>query len=58
MPVQEILFSYVPQGNTLFSGTIRENIRMGRLDATEEESYGGFKGGFRQDGLYRGFPRG
>ncbi len=29
--------SYVPQGNTLFSGTIRENIRMGRLDATEEE---------------------
>lgn len=31
--------SYVPQGNTLFSGTIRENIRMGRLDATEEEMY-------------------
>lgn len=29
--------SYVPQGNTLFSGTIRENIKMGRLDATEEE---------------------
>lgn len=29
--------SYVPQGNTLFSGTIRENIRMGRLDATQEE---------------------
>ncbi len=29
--------SYVPQGNTLFSGTIRENIRMGRLDASEEE---------------------
>lgn len=29
--------SYVPQGNTLFSGTIRENIRMGNLDATEEE---------------------
>ena len=29
--------SYVPQGNTLFSGTIRENIRMGNIDATEEE---------------------
>lgn len=29
--------SYVPQGNTLFSGTIRENIRMGKIDATEEE---------------------
>jgi len=31
--------SYVPQGNTLFSGTIRENIRMGKLDATEEEMW-------------------
>lgn len=31
------LISYVPQGNTLFSGTIRENIAMGKLDATEEE---------------------
>lgn len=29
--------SYVPQGNTLFSGTIRENIRMGRTSASEEE---------------------
>ncbi|MBQ8822007.1 MAG: ABC transporter ATP-binding protein [Lachnospiraceae bacterium] len=29
--------SYVPQGNTLFSGTIRENIRQGNLNATEEE---------------------
>jgi len=31
--------SYVPQGNTLFSGTIRENIRMGRLDASETEMW-------------------
>lgn len=29
--------SYVPQGNTLFSGTIKENILMGKRDATEEE---------------------
>ena len=29
--------SYVPQGNTLFSGTIRENIRMGNLEASDEE---------------------
>jgi ABC-type multidrug transport system fused ATPase/permease subunit len=28
---------YVPQGNTLFSGTIRENLLLGRSDATEEE---------------------
>lgn len=29
--------SYVPQGNTLFSGTIRKNILIGKEDATEEE---------------------
>ncbi len=30
-------FVYVPQGNTLMSGTIRDNLRLGKLDATEEE---------------------
>jgi len=29
--------SYVPQGNTLFSGTIAENIKSGCREATEEE---------------------
>ncbi len=29
--------SYVPQGNTLFSGTIRDNVLMGKPDATEAE---------------------
>lgn len=29
--------AYVPQGNTLFSGTIRQNIEMGRQNASEEE---------------------
>lgn len=29
--------SYVPQGNTLFSGTVRENLRMGNPEATDEE---------------------
>ena len=28
---------YVPQGNTLLSGTIRDNLRMGRLNATDQE---------------------
>ena len=28
---------YVPQGNTLLSGTIRDNLRMGKLDATDQE---------------------
>lgn len=31
------LVSYVPQGNTLFSGTIRENLLMGNAGATEDE---------------------
>lgn len=28
---------YVPQGNTLLSGTVRDNLLMGKPDATEEE---------------------
>jgi len=32
-------FSYVPQGNTLLSGTIRSNLQLGRTDATETEMY-------------------
>lgn len=30
-------FAYVPQGNTLLSGTIKENLLLGRPDATDEE---------------------
>lgn len=30
-------FSYVPQGNTVFAGTIAENMRMVKSDATDEE---------------------
>lgn len=30
-------FSYVPQGNTVFSGTIADNLRMIREDASDEE---------------------
>ena len=29
--------SYVPQGNTLFSGTIKDNVLIGRTEATDEE---------------------
>jgi ABC-type multidrug transport system fused ATPase/permease subunit len=28
---------YVPQGNTLMSGTLRENLQLGKPDATDEE---------------------
>ena len=31
------LFAYVPQGNLLLSGTLRENLTIVRPDATEEE---------------------
>ncbi len=31
------LFAYVPQGNTIFSGTIADNMRMVKEDATDEE---------------------
>ncbi len=31
------LFAYVPQGNLLFSGTVRDNIRFIKEDATDEE---------------------
>lgn len=30
-------FMYVPQGNSLFSGTIRENLLLAKADATDEE---------------------
>lgn len=36
-PLHRCNFCYVPQGNTLMSGTIRENLRMGRIDATDAE---------------------
>jgi len=31
------LFSYVPQGNTILSGTVAENMRLVKEDATDEE---------------------
>lgn len=31
------LFAYVPQGNTIISGTIAENMRLVKEDATDEE---------------------
>ncbi len=36
-PSARKLFSYVPQGNTMFSGTIAENMRNVKIDATKEE---------------------
>lgn len=36
-PSTRKLFSYVPQGNTMFSGTIAENLKNVKPDATEKE---------------------
>lgn len=36
-PLMRTNFVYVPQGNTLMSGTIRENLELGKENATEEE---------------------
>lgn len=40
IPLNEIkrgLFAYVPQGNLLFSGTLRENILLANPDASDED---------------------
>lgn len=36
-PSMRNYIGYVPQGNTLFSGRISDNLRMGKPDATEQE---------------------
>ena len=36
-PAARCAFSYVPQGNTMFSGSIAENLRNGKPDASDEE---------------------
>ena len=38
-PMTRCNIVYVPQGNTLLSGTIRENLRLGDPDATEEQMW-------------------
>lgn len=38
-PDSRRLISYVPQGNTLLSGTIRSNLLVGRRNATEEQMW-------------------
>lgn len=36
-PLMRCNMVYVPQGNTLMSGTVRDNLLMGKSDATDEE---------------------
>lgn len=43
------LFAYVPQGNTLFSGTLRENLMMFTDDASEEDIQAALKAACIED---------
>lgn len=49
--------AYVPQGNTLFSGSVRDNIQMGNLAATEEEMWDALKLSAGYD-FVMGLPKG
>ena len=50
-------FGMVLQDTWLFSGSIRENIRYGRLNASDEEVYAAARAA-RADGFIRSLPRG
>ena len=38
-PLTRCNITYVPQGNTMLSGSIKENLLLGNVDATEEDMY-------------------
>lgn len=51
------LFAYVPQGNLLLSGTLRENLTIVKPDATEQELYQAVYAG-AMDSFLSGLPEG
>jgi len=38
-PLTRCNITYMPQGNTMLSGSIRDNLLLGNVDATEEQMY-------------------
>ena len=56
-PSTRALFAYVPQGNTMFSGTVRENLQLIRPDATDEQLYDALRLACAED-LLRALPLG
>jgi ABC-type multidrug transport system fused ATPase/permease subunit len=42
-PLHRCNFVYVPQGNTLLSGTLRENLMLGNLQASDEQMHEALK---------------
>lgn len=55
-PLTRCNFVYVPQGNTLMSGTIRDNLRLGKLDATDEEMMSALENACAE--FVKGLPQG
>lgn len=56
-PATRSLFSYVPQDNVIFSGTIAEMFRLAKPDATDEEIYAALRAACAED-FVRSLPRG
>ncbi len=56
-PDSRRFISYVPQGNTLLSGTIEQNLRNGNAEATEEDLWAVLKAA-DADGFVKNLPDG
>lgn len=56
-PASRRFISYVPQGNTVVSGTIEKNLRIGRHDASEDELWEALKTADAED-FVRKTPQG
>lgn len=56
-PSTRQLFAYVPQGNTLFAGTVAENLRLLNPDATDEQLYTALRAACAED-FVRNLPYG
>lgn len=56
-PSTRKLFAYVPQGNTMMSGTIRDNLRLLNSDVSEEEIWIALKD-VCADGFVKELPEG
>ncbi len=56
-PSTRRLFAYVPQNCTLFSGTVAENLRLMKQDATDEELWQALEMACA-DGFIRALPKG
>ncbi len=56
-PATRSLFSYVPQDNVIFSGTIADTLRLVRPSATDEEIYAALEVACA-DGFVKALPKG